>query len=166
MPTPQAPKNPTSPAVDDPAKTGNPNLAPPADPTLETVLPPGDARDLQELRRAAEDGDELAPDARTTAQFEKHQAAIDKLHDRIEQLEAQMLDKQHAAEARADVADEQAVRADALPAAKLDQKYVAKVADAAGLLPAQVFDIKDQGERVRVITVDARKLDVLKKDVK
>lgn len=126
----------------------------------EPVYPPGDERNRQELERAAEEDGGLGADGKAV---DKHQAEIERLQARINELESEMLSKQSAAEALADNRDKET---DPWPADSLDEKYVAKAAKAVGLLPSQVFNIRDMGDVTRVYTEDSRKLDVKSKDVK
>lgn len=130
---------------------------------LDAVLPPGDERNRQELERAAH-GDGAAPDA-LRADVGRHQSEIDKLTARIDAMEAEMLAKQNVAEDRADAADSVAVNPQHFPAHDLDQDMVDAVAKEAGLLPAQVFDVKPRTGGYRVYTVDSKKLDVEMKQI-
>lgn len=93
------------------------------------------------------------------ARIDAYAAKIAALEARLEEIEALRQAAQSAAEARADrneTADEHARR---LPAASFDPEFIAKAAASVGVTPEEVFDIKILGGTLRVVTVDARKLD-------
>lgn len=107
-----------------------------------------------------------APDAEARATAEARLATLEdqigRAQAQIAELQARREGVQASAERRAEAADAGEDAAARIPARALDRDHVAKVAAAAALKPEDVFDVKDHGDSLRVITVDARKLDVQK----